>query len=209
MNPGLRWYLTGTALFLVPGGIQMVLYPWLVAVFLHESPERVGLAQTAGQLPMLLLILWGGLIGDRVDQRQLLIRLQFAMIAPPLIMAMLVVADLIVYEVLLGWAFVGGCFAAFAQPARDALLNRVAGHEIQRVVTLTIGVQFGVQILGFGIGSSADQLGPAVLMSAQAVCLLAAALATRRIPKLPKAAVRPRGHPLREIGEGLSVAWRS
>lgn len=67
MTPGLRWYLTGTACFLVPGGIQMVLFPWLVAVFLHESPVRVGLAQSASQLPMLLLILWGGLIGDRID----------------------------------------------------------------------------------------------------------------------------------------------
>ena len=209
VNEGLRWYLTSTACFLVPGGIQMVLFPWLVAVYLHESPERVGLAQTAGQLPMLLLILWGGLLGDRVDQRTLLLRLQFAMIVPPLIMAMLALGDFILYEVLLGWAFVGGCFAAFAQPARDALLNRVAGPEIQRVVTLTIGVQFGVQILGFGIGSSADWFGPAPLMVAQSVFMLASALATRQIPKLPPAAPRPRRHPLREIGEGLSVAWRS
>ena len=41
MNRGLRWYLTGTALFLIPGGVQIVLYPWLVAVYLNESPTRV------------------------------------------------------------------------------------------------------------------------------------------------------------------------
>ena len=56
MKLPLRWYLTGTALFLIPGGIQIVLFPWLVAVYLHESPTRVGLAQMAAQLPMLLLI---------------------------------------------------------------------------------------------------------------------------------------------------------
>ena len=209
MSEGLRWYLTSTACFLVPGGIQMVLFPWLVAVYLHETPERVGLAQMASQLPMLLLILWGGLLGDRVDQRRLLLRLQVAMIVPPFVMALLVLGDLIIYEVLLAWAFVGGCFAAFAQPARDALLNRVAGREIQRVVTMTIGVQFGVQILGFGIGSTADSLGPALLMGTQALFMCGSALATRRIPTLPPAVVRPRSHPLREIGEGISVAWRS
>ena len=32
MTAGLRWYLTSTACFLVPGGIQMVLFPWLVEV---------------------------------------------------------------------------------------------------------------------------------------------------------------------------------
>ncbi len=209
MSPGLRWYLTSTACFLVPGGIQMVLFPWLVAVYLHESPARVGLAQTASQLPMLLLILWGGLIGDRMDQRRLLAGLQFAMVVPPLIMMALVFNGLIFYEVLLGWAFVGGCFAAFAQPARDALLNRVAGPEIQRVVTMAVGVQFGVQILGFGIGSTAESVGPGLLMGAQALFMLASAVATQRIPALPPAPARPKRHPLKEIGEGIAVAWKS
>ncbi len=209
MSRGLRWYLVSTASFLVPGGIQMVLFPWLVAVYLHETPARLGLAQTASQLPMLLLILWGGLIGDRVDQRRLLFGLQLGMVAPPLIMLALVLGDLVVYEVLLGWAFVGGCFAAFAQPARDALLNRVAGPEIQRVVTLAVGVQFAMQIIGFSLGSTADSLGPAVLMGVQAVFMLGSALATRRIPALPPAPPRPRRSPLREIAEGISLAWRS
>lgn len=209
MTRGLRWYLTSNACFLVPGGIQMVLFPWLVAVYLHETPTRVGLAQTASQLPMLLLILWGGLVGDRFDQRRLLTRLQLGMVVPPLVMALLVYQGLIVYEVLLGWAFVGGCFAAFAQPARDALLNRVAGPEIQRVVTMAVGVQFGVQILGFGIGSSAETVGPGLLMVVQALFMLASALATRRIPPLPAALPRQHRHPLKEIAEGIAVAWRS
>ena len=38
----------------------------------------------------------------------------------------------------------------------DALLKRVAGVEIQKVVTLSIGVQFGIQIVGFAIGSGTD-----------------------------------------------------
>jgi len=209
MNPGLRWYLISSAFFLVPGGIQMVMFPWLVAVFLHETPARVGFAQMASQLPMLLLILWGGLLGDRVDQRRLLIGLHLGMMAPPLAMAVLVRADLVVYEVLLAWAVIGGCFGAFAQPARDALLNRVAGLDIQRVVTLAIGVQFGVQILGFGLGSLADKIGPATVMVVQAGFMLAAAFATSRVPRLAERAPKARRNPLLEIGEGLSIAWQS
>ena len=87
MQAGLRWYLGSTALFLVPSGIQMVLYPWLVAIYLQETPERVGIAAMASQIPMLFLILWGGLAGDRFDQQRLLVRLQLGMAIPPLIMA--------------------------------------------------------------------------------------------------------------------------
>jgi len=208
-NRPLQWYLASTAFYLVPGGIQMVLFPWLVAVYLMESPARVGLAQMASQLPMVLLILWGGLIGDRVDQRRLLIGLQCAMIVPPLLMAVMVQADLLIYQVLIVWALVGGSFGAFAQPARDALLNRVAGRDIQRIVTLAVGVQFGVQIVGFGIGSVADLVGPTPLLISQAVLMLTAAIATARIPQLPPAQPRVRASALREISEGLSIVWRS
>jgi MFS family permease len=208
-NRSLQWYLASTAFFLVPGGIQMVLFPWLVAVYLAESASRLGLLQMASQLPMVLLILWGGLVGDRVDQRRLLIGLQCAMMLPPLVMAVLVQADLLIYQVLVVWALIGGCFGAFAQPARDALLNRVAGRDIQRVVTLAIGVQFGVQIVGFGIGSLAEVTGPAPLMVAQALLMLVAVFATARIPALAPAPPRVRGSALREISEGLAIVWRS
>jgi MFS family permease len=186
-----------------------VLFPYLVAVYLHESPERLGLAQMASQLPMLLLILWGGLLGDRVDQRRLLIFLQLGMMVPPILMAGLIGSGHVVYEYLLAWAVVGGCFGAFAQPARDALLNRVAGAEIQRVVTLSIGVQFGIQVLGFALGSTADRLGAPLLLVTMAGFMLFASLATSRIPKIKVEPRPPRRHPLQEIGEGLAIAWRS
>lgn len=208
-NAPLRWYLTSTAFYLIPGGIQMVLFPYLVAVTLNESPERLGLAQMASQLPMLLLILWGGLVGDRVDQRRLLIFLQLAMMGPPLVMATLIGSGYVIYEALIAWAVIGGCFGAFAQPARDALLNRVAGAEIQRVVTMAIGVQFGIQVLGFALGSTADLLGAPVLLVTMATFMLAAAFATTRIPALAAAPKPPRRHPLKEIAEGLVIAWRS
>ena len=204
----MRWYLTGTGLFLIPGGIQVVLYPWLVAVYLHESATRVGIAQMAAQLPMLLFILWGGWLGDRIDQRRLLVGLNATMALPPLIVTTLFVTGYFNYTVLFCWALVGGTFAAFAQPARDALLNRVAGTDVQRVVTLAVGVQFGVQIFGFAIGSSADTLGPPTLLIIMSCFMLAAAAATSRIPALPPGPPRAYQHPLIAIREGVLMAWR-
>jgi hypothetical protein len=104
---------------------------------------------------------------------------------------------------------VGGTFAAFAQPARDALLNRVAGTDIQRVVTLAIGVQFGVQIIGFAVGSSAGTLGPSTLLVVISLLMLAAAFATYRVPAAGPLPPRQRQHLLREIAEGFTLVWRS
>jgi MFS family permease len=187
--------------------MQMVLFPWLVTVVLHETPTRVGLAQMASQLPMLLFILWGGWLGDRVDQRRLLIGLSSAMAVPPLVMAWIFEAGYFSYSVLIMWALVGGTFAAFVQPARDALLNRVAGQDIQRMVIMTVGVQFGVQIIGFGLGYNADVLGPPLLLIIMSCLMLAAGLATSRIPPLTPDSGTPRQHPLKAIAEGIRIVW--
>ena len=210
MTAGLRAYLTGTALFLIPGGIQVVLFPWLVVVQLHESPVWVGTAQMANQLPMLLLILWGGWLGDQVDQRRLLIGLHLGMMVPPLVMAAVIGVGALTYGALIVWAIVGGAFAAFAQPARDALLNRVASGDIQRVVTLAVGVQFGVQIVGFGFGAAAGTVGPIPVMILQALFMLAAAVAIARVPPPPPATARRVATPaLRSIADGIVMAWQS
>ena len=198
----------GTGLFLIPGGIQVVLYPWLVAVVLHESPTLVGIAQMAPQLPILALILFGGWLGDRLDQRRLLIVLNACMAIPPLLVATLMYNGYFNYTLLIAWAMLGGTFAAFVQPTRDALLNRVAGADIQRMVVLTTGVQFGVQILGFAIGSSADKLGPIPLLLTMALSMLAAAWATSRIPILPPMPAPKEESPVAAILDGLRQAWR-
>ncbi|MCB1646546.1 MAG: MFS transporter [Pseudomonadales bacterium] len=209
MNNALRWYLTSTGCYLIPGGIQQVLFPWLVAVYLAETPERLGFAQMASQLPMVVLILWGGLIGDRLDQRKLLIGLQLALAVPPLVMAVFTFNNLVFYEMLVIWVFIAGTLGAFNQPARDALLNRVAGPDIQRVVTLSVGIQFGVQIFGFLLGSTAEKFGPTLLLVTQSSLMIMAAALTARIPPLPPLPERPRRHPLREIQEGLVIALSS
>ena len=85
---------------------------------------------------MLFLILFGGWLGDRVDQRRLSVILVWALAVPPLIVAGFFYQGVVTYELLVGWVILVGCFGAFAQPARDAMLNRVAGENVQQVVIL-------------------------------------------------------------------------
>jgi MFS family permease len=133
------------------------------------------------------------------------------MVIPPLLMVLVVGFDYLIYEVLIAWAVIGGILAAFVQPARDAMLNRVASSDIQKVVTLSVGVQFGIQIVGFAMGSAADVVGPIVLLLAQSVFMLAAMLTSVKLPDAPAAEVSPamRRSALKDIAEGLSIAWKS
>ncbi len=209
MNAPLRWYLSSTAAFLIPGGIQMVLFPWLVAVMLHEPAQRVGIAQMAGALPALFLILFGGVVGDRFDQRRTLIGLHLFGALPPLVLALLIGNGLLSYGLLIGYALVGGIVGAFSQPARDALLSRVAGDRIQRTVTIVMGMQFGVQILGISLASLADRLGAVPLILTQATIMACGAFAVSRIRVERFEQPLVRKHVLKEIREGLALVFGS
>ena len=65
-----------------------------------------------------------------------------------------------------------GLAQAFITPARDGLLNHVAGDNIQRMVVLASLCQFGFQILGYILAGFADSVGAITILSVQSVILL-------------------------------------
>jgi MFS family permease len=204
----LRAYLLESVSILVPGGLQMVVFLWLVTVLLHESPERVGIAQMVSMLPGLFLILPAGLVGDRFDQRRILIVSHLLVAVPPLAMAYLVATDALTFENLLALALLGGIVGTFSGPPRDAMLGRVAGTDIQRAVILVLGLQFASQIVGFGVASLTETLGADVLLAAAAIGYALGVAPCLRLPGGGPATVRER-HVLRELHEGFSYALRS
>lgn len=205
----LQWYLTSIACHLVPGGIQQVLFPFLVAVVLHESAERVGIAQMSWQLPSLFLLLIGGVIGDRFDQRRILLVSHLLAGVPPLIVAWLLDNQLLSFAVLVSYGLIGGVFTGLSQPARDALLNRVAGERVQRTVIIVMAMQWTLQLVGFGIASLADSVGVVPLMLFQGGLMMLGGFAVLRVA-VP-AVTHPVQHepPLRAIRAGLAEVAQS
>jgi MFS family permease len=204
----LAWYFASLAFFTVPAGMHAVLFPWLVAVHLGESAARVGVAQMAGTLPALVLVLVGGLLADRVDQRRMLATLHCVAALPPLTLALLVGLDKISYVAAVGYALAFGSINALAQPVRDAMLSAVAGSAIQRAVTLTVGAQFAVQLVGFALASTTDAIGPAPLLVAQSCIVALGYFATRYLPRPPVHAHGGVGV-FASIAEGWRLVWRS
>ena len=207
METRLTWYLVSSASFVIPLGVGQLLLPWLLAIYLEESATRIGLAQMIAQLPVVMLVLWGGWLGDRMDQRRLLIYLTGIMAIPPLVLAAIFYWGSVTYALVVVYSVIMGCFMAFVQPARDALVNRVAGQRIQQVVTITVGLQWGVQIIGFAIGSTADFVGPTILLLLISLFMGAAMLAVKLIPPLEEIENEATDGIVSQIKDGLRIAW--
>jgi MFS family permease len=101
---------------MVPNGIQMVMLSYLMAIELNQSPGSFGFTQMVGQLPLLLFLLLGGWVADRVDNRRWLMTLQGIGLVMPLLLAALVWNGVAGEVSVLLYAVVWGLVGAFSLP---------------------------------------------------------------------------------------------
>jgi MFS family permease len=210
LNNPFSIYLIGLATWFVPLGVQMVLFPWLVAVVLHMDAFAVGAAQTALMAPSLLFLPLGGLVADRGNPRRLLLRYHLLYAVPPLVLAGVLASGGLSYPLLIAYGIATGAIGAFAIPTRDALLPIVARRGgLPRAVALVTALQFSGQLLGIACASSADRWGPVPLLLLNSGLLLLGCLAVWRLPDPPPHAARAHSSFWRSIAEGITEAARS
>jgi len=166
-------YLVATSAWFFAFGMQSVLFAWLVTIVLREPAEFVGWAQTALLAPSMLLVLFAGAWADRVGADRQAIWAQSVAVFAPWILIIVLYLGLLSYSVMIVYAVVMGVAQAFVTPARDSLLNHVAGEHIQRTVLLTSLCQFTFQIVGYSIAGFADHLGGEFVLAVQSVGMFA------------------------------------
>ena len=165
-------YLLATSAWFFAFGMQSVLFAWLVTIVLREPAEFVGWAQTALLAPSMVLVLLAGAWADRVGaDRQAFWAQAVAVFAPWILIAVLYLG-LLSYSVMIFYAIVMGIAQAFVTPARDSLLNHVAGNQVQRTVLLTSLCQFTFQIVGYSIAGFAEHLGGEFVLAVQSAGML-------------------------------------
>lgn len=104
---------------------------WLIAG-LTSSPAIVSLVPAAGLLPILLLSLPAGALGDAVDRRRFLLLIQLLFVLLLAVFAALVALDMAGIWLIVGFAFVHGSLAAIAAPARQAILPSMVKEDSVR-----------------------------------------------------------------------------
>ena len=193
----------------MPHGILEVFFPYLVAIYLAQPAERVGLAQMTMLLPGLGLLLVAGVIADRIDRRRMLVILQVINIVPVSGLLVALWFGQLTYTVILIFALASGTATAFVQPALDAMLNRVSGSDIQRAVTTTVGLMYGMNLVGYLVASRVDQLGVTPILFFYLFIVGIGAWLCTRLPSAPPPSATPRRPPLIEIAEGIRVVLGS
>lgn len=176
------WFLGSIGSWALASSMNQVVFTWLVVGELRASAQWVGVAQMCLVLPTLGLVLFGGLLADRVELRRLVTWLHVAAAATASALAVAIASGHMALSLLIVFALAWGTIQAFVAPARDAQVSNVATGNLLRAITGVTLVQFTGSAAGSRLGGIAEPLGSAAALTLQAGILLAGLLAVRRLP---------------------------
>ena len=198
-----RLFFSGQAISLVGFWMQAIAQSWLV-YRLTDSPFLLGLVGFAGQVPVLLVSPFAGVVADRVNRRSVLFVTQGAMMACACVLAGLTLADVVRVWHIVAIALIAGTANAFDVPTRQSFTIQMVGREdLPRAIALNSIMFNGARLIGPAIaGVLVATVGEGFCMAlngASYIGVLAGLWLMRLEPQVPRAP----SHPLTDLREGF------
>lgn len=209
-HPGYR-YLWGASM-LGMGGFTMQMIAQTVFVDdLTGSAFITGLVAMGFAPSMLIMSLFGGVAGDRLERRLVIQISQGAAVVFALVIAMLIVVDAIHWVHLFFASLLQGVTFAFQMPARQAILPKLVGKEnITNAIALNSAGMGVMGIVGPGIAGVLYGFGgPESVYFAVAGTSVLAILLTSRLPRFFPELNDVKKNVFGDISEGLKYTWNS
>ena len=110
--------------------MQKVAQAWLIVTMSGSSSAfYLGLDSFAGEAPILLFTVIGGVIADRRDRRHMMLLSQCVQMSVAFILAALIYSGKIQIWMIVSLSFFSGCAQAFGGPAYQSLIPTLVGKE--------------------------------------------------------------------------------
>ena len=136
--------------------LQLLTLGWLVQWLEAGSGRSALLVILVGGIitaPTLLVGPWGGVLGDRIDRRKLVIAIQSMMAVTAFTFALVVLSDRVQVWHVYGYALIAGICMSLVQPNRQALIaNTVPRSAIPNAYAANVLTITGTRILSPVIG---------------------------------------------------------
>jgi MFS family permease len=202
-EPDFRWLIGAQWASLV--GDYMVLAALPFAVFaIGGSAAQVGIAFGVDAMALLLLVLFGGVIGDRLPRRSVMIAADLARFGAEAVFAMLLISGHAEFWMLLMVQVIHGAGSAFFLPAVSGLLPETVREErLQEANALRGLCASGAAMIGPAIaGILVATLGPGGVFAADASSFLLSAAFLAKVGLSAKATGE--GSVIADLAEGWS-----
>jgi MFS family permease len=189
--------------------MQNVAVGWLM-LQLTNSPLWLGLQGLCFAVPMIVLPLFGGATADHVNRIKLLYVTQSGPMVIAFVLAGLTWAGWIAPWHLLLATFLVGCFLAFDNPSRQALIpDLVPRNDLHNALSLNSATYKGAALIGPALaGALLVPLGAGWLFFINGVSFLAVIFALAAMRDVHSQTGNSRTPMLEAVLSGLRYAWR-
>jgi len=205
-----RLFFGGQFISLVGTWMQQTAQSWLV-YRLTGSSLSLGLVGFAGQFPVFVLAIFGGVMADRLSRRSVLIGTQAAALVQAALLAWLTLAGHIqVWQVMVLAVFLG-VVNAVDMPTRQSFIVELVGKEdLHNAIALNSSMFNSARILGPSVaGVMLAAVGEGWCFSLNALSFLAVIVCLLRMGAPAKPAVRSNASLREHLREGFAYAWRT
>jgi MFS family permease len=208
-NRNYRLFFLGQGVSLIGTWMQTIAMSWLVYRLTH-SPWLLGLVGFAGQLPMLVMTPFAGVLSDRWPRRRLLVATQTLAMLQALLLALLTLTGLIRVWHLMALAVFLGVVNSFDMPARQAFTLEMVDRkeDLANAIALNSSLFNGSRLLGPTIAGVLISLvgeGTCFLLNGASYLAVIAALLAMRLGAQP-ARAQP-ANILQGLWEGVGYAF--
>lgn len=211
-NRNYRLFWFGQLVSLTGTWMQDVALGWLV-LDLTDSPMALGLMTAIRFLPIMLLVLHGGVLADRLPKRRVLIASQSTQFAVALVLAVLTSSGDITVSIIFVLAGLRGMVDALDGPTRQSFVPEMVGMEdLSNAIALNSTLFNGARIFGPAVAAAViSTLGMAACFYFNAVSFLGVivALAAMRLGELHLVPRPKKDKVWLQLREGLRYARRT
>ena len=188
--------------------MQTVGQGWLV-LSLTNSPFKLGFVSMAGSLPILLFTLWGGVVADRVNKRNLILFTQSSAMTLAFILAALTSFKVVQVWHIVMLAFLLGTVNSFDTPSRQAFIVEMVGKEnLTNAIGLNSAMFNTARMVGPAIaGLLIAALGVAGCFWLNGLSFIAVIIGLALIRNTFQPEHREGGSPFKNLLEGLRYLW--
>jgi len=204
-----RLYWFGMLISLIGTWIQSVAQSWLV-FHLTDSAFLLGLVGFLGALPIFLLSLFGGVLADRVNKRDILLFTQNAFMVLAFILAILTQLKVITPIQIMVIAFLNGLVMAFDGPARQSMVAELVGKQhILNAIALNSAAFNSARIIGPALaGILIAGIGMSGCFYVNGISFIGVIVALLFIKNHTAPKCQTQGHILKDLAEGLKFIRR-
>ncbi|MGM9991307.1 MAG: MFS transporter [Candidatus Bruticola sp.] len=199
-----RYFFVGQIFSLLGMWMQSLALSWLI-FSITGSHQALGLVNFCNQLPVLCLVVFGGIIADKFNKRSILLRTQATcMVLASALAALTILGTPKVWHLYI-FAFLFGLTQAFDMPARQALVVELVGKEdLSNAIVLNSSIVNGTRLIGPAVaGVIVDLLGEGWCFAVNAASYIGVISGLLAINLTDKAAAHS-ADPIQSLKEGFN-----